>query len=344
MTRGVDWIVHPTPSHRSARRYAPRLLNENPTEVQAEDDEHDTPKSVVPCPPEGLGVRRMRHLVPSQPSASVPRSDVPVVRQAEGEVQDTPHRDANPTPGGLGLVWRLHAAPSHRSTRVCTVPAALCVSPVAVQAEGEMQDTPLRKLCTAPAGFGVGWMVHAVPSQRSARVSTSPELSLYAPAAMQTDADGHDTAPRPPPSGGVGEGMIVHAVPSHRSARVDGKPTLSELVPTAMQAEGPVQAPPLRPPPGTVGLGRMLQVVPSHRSISGVLFEPPTATQFEPDRHATPASWPDAAPVGSAVCWMVHAVPSHPSPRVTALPALSPFVPTAMQEEAVGQARPNSQL
>src|SRR6266700_2855783 len=294
MTRGVDWIVHPTPSHRSARRYAPRLLNENPTEVQAEDDEHDTPKSVVPCPPEGLGVRRMRHLVPSQPSASVPRSDVPVVRQAEGEVQDTPHRDANPTPGGLGLVWRLHAAPSHRSTRVCTVPAALCVSPVAVQAEGEMQDTPLRKLCTAPAGFGVGWMVHAVPSQRS--------------------------------------------------ARVDGKPTLSELVPTAMQAEGPVQATPLRPPPGTVGLGRMLQVVPSHRSISGVLFEPPTATQFEPDRHATPASWPDAAPVGSAVCWMVHAVPSHPSPRVTALPALSPFVPTAMQEEAVGQARPNSQL
>src|SRR6266700_3252878 len=198
MTRGVDWIVHPTPSHRSARRYAPRLLNENPTEVQAEDDEHDTP-----------------------------------------------HRDANPTPGGLGLVWRLHAAPSHRSTRVCTVPAALCVSPVAVQAEGEMQDTPLRKLCTAPAGLGVGWMVHAVPS---------------------------------------------------------------------------------------------------HRSISGVLFEPPTATQFEPDRHATPASWPDAAPVGSAVCWMVHAVPSHPSPRVTALPALSPFVPTAMQEEAVGQARPNSQL
>jgi len=45
---------------------------------------------------------------------------------------------------------------------------------VAVQADGAVQDTPLKKLCTAPPGLGLGTMVHFFPFHRSASNFTGP--------------------------------------------------------------------------------------------------------------------------------------------------------------------------
>ena len=40
--------------------------------------------------------------------------------------------------------------------------------PTAVHAVADVHDAANRKLEVAPVGLGVGWIVHAVPSQRSA--------------------------------------------------------------------------------------------------------------------------------------------------------------------------------
>src|SRR5215831_480101 len=114
-------------------------------------------------------------------------------------------------------------APSHRSATVCAIPDAKCCSPVAVQADGEVQDTPLKKVCTAPAGLGVGTMVHRFPSHHSAKVLAWDLAVKYAPAARQADADRHETlrsALCTPPPWGLGVGRMLQVTPSHRSAKV----------------------------------------------------------------------------------------------------------------------------
>jgi hypothetical protein len=86
-----------------------------------------------------------------------------------------------------------------------------------VQALADVHDTPSSSPGES-AGFGVGWIVQLVPSQRSANV-TPPG---WDPTAMQADADVHDTPSStalvwPPP---FGVGWIVQLVPSQRSANV----------------------------------------------------------------------------------------------------------------------------
>ena len=54
----------------------------------------------------------------------------------------------------------VQAVPFHRSA---SGPAS--EPPTAVQAEGDVHATPARK---APAGLGVGWTRHVLPSHRSA--------------------------------------------------------------------------------------------------------------------------------------------------------------------------------
>src|SRR5215471_13482282 len=141
-------------------------------------------------------------------------------------------------------------APSHRSARVRTMSDAECCSPVTVQADGEVHDTPLKKVCTAPAGLGVGRMVHRFPSHHSAKgLDWDPEVK-YAPTARQAEGDGHETLSRPlcaPPPWGLGVGRMVQVTPSHRSARVpDSDP------PTEMHAEEELHDTALRPAPGSV--------------------------------------------------------------------------------------------
>src|SRR5262249_54829584 len=62
---------------------------------------------------------------------------------------------------------------------------------------------------------GVGWMRHAVPSHRSARVTASPEALTYVPTAVHEVAavpDSPNSWPRG--TGGVGVGAVGHPPPA----------------------------------------------------------------------------------------------------------------------------------
>jgi hypothetical protein len=129
----------------------------------------------------------MVHTEPSQDSTSTATVVAPLVVvvalvvkptavQAVDEVHETPW-SSPPTPAGRWGVGRiLHFAPSQVSTNVlCTAPAPdrPVHEPTAVQARDEVHDTASSVLNLAPAGLGVGSIVHSEPSNPSAIV-TSP--------------------------------------------------------------------------------------------------------------------------------------------------------------------------
>jgi hypothetical protein len=45
-----------------------------------------------------------------------------------------------------------------------------------MQDDPDVQDTPNSTAAAAPAGLGVAWMLQSVPFQRSAKVTSAPEL------------------------------------------------------------------------------------------------------------------------------------------------------------------------
>src|SRR5690349_6606234 len=212
----------------------------------------------------------------------------------------------------------VQVAPSHRSARVCTIPDAKCCSPVAVQADGAVQDTPLKKLCTAPAGLGVSRMAHRFPFHHSAKVFDWDPAVKYAPAARHADGDRHDTLPRPlctPPPWGLGVGRMVQVSPSHRSASVP-----ESDAPTEMHAKGELHDTPPRPAPGRVGAGWMRHAVPFHRSTSAALAPDPAAKQADRAGQAMPPKALSAAPAGFGVGCNCHLAPSHRCAMVSGVP------------------------
>jgi hypothetical protein len=116
----------------------------------------------------------------------------------------------------------------------------------------ELQATPISRFIAPLARWGVGWMAQLVPSHRSARAWNAPEESMYAPAAVQAEADAQATVFRKvncaPP--GLEVGWMRQLVPFHRSARL---PALE--FPAAVHADGDVQATENRAPPPCGGLG-----------------------------------------------------------------------------------------
>ncbi len=210
-----------------------------------------------------------------------------------------------------------------------------------MQAEADGHATVFRTTNCAPAGLGVGWMRHRVPSHRSASVLPAFDL----PAAVHDEGDVQATLARtPPPCGGLGVGWIRHRVPFHRSASV---PAFEP--PTAVHADGDVQDTLFRLPPPCLGLGVgwMRHRVPSHRSARGwnaparVMLAPTAvhadgAVQETPDRELT------ATPRGLGVGWMRHVLPFHRSARVTPTPEALTYVPTAVHEVAPVQDSQNS--
>jgi len=108
--------------------------------------------------------------------------------------------------------------PSHRSASVTTVRDLLVVDPTAVQAERDVQDTPLRKLDAAPGGLGAAWVRHVLPSDRSTRTA-GDSLVLEYPTAVQSAAE---VQARPIRRLGpwLGVGWMAQLVPSQCSARV----------------------------------------------------------------------------------------------------------------------------
>ena len=178
-----------------------------------------------------------------------------------------------------------------------------------------VQATPISRLITPPGRRGVGWIAQLVPSHRSAWLWNAPEALMYAPAAVQADAEAQATVFRKPncAPAGLGAGWICQLVPFHCSARL---PALE--APTAEHADEDRHATPSRNPPpcGGSGVAWVLHVVPFHRSASVPASEPPTAVQAADDVHATPDRKAD--PAGLGVGWTRHLLPSHRS--ASALP------------------------
>ena len=114
----------------------------------------------------------------------------------------------------------------------------------------------------------MAWMVHPLPSHRSATVAGGEDEKKTTPTAVHAEGDEHQTPPKKPPCpcvpGGLGVDWTVHVVPSHRSAS-----SAEAVWPTAVHALGEVHETAFRIAPGLpeVGVGWMFQAVPSHRSM-----------------------------------------------------------------------------
>src|SRR6266498_287085 len=333
------------PSHRSASVNGPELVRCSPTAVQAWAL-HATPLKKFSAP-ESFGVGWMRHAVPSHRSASVPASEPPTAVHAEDDVQDTAERPA--PAAGLGVRWMRQRVPFHRSASVpIGLPEASVRAPTAVQTEGDVHATPLRKP-PGDEGAGTGWIRHFVPFHRSAKTPTGvPELLKEFPVAVQADDDVQDKPNRALPCapGGLGVGWRRHREPSHRSASVPVKsPELSVRAPTAAQATADVQDTLARPPPARrLGVGWMRHFAPSHRSASGRFAASPVAVQADGDVQDTLSNVLGAAPLGLGVGWMRHRLPSHRSAKVRRMPDLPTENPAAVQAEAAVQSTPIRRL
>jgi len=72
--------------------------------------------------------------------------------QAVFDVQDTLKRTFDVDPAGLGVGSTAHLLPSHRSAKPACTPEASVELPTAVQARGEVQETPYRTLSLEVAG------------------------------------------------------------------------------------------------------------------------------------------------------------------------------------------------
>jgi hypothetical protein len=157
------------------------------------------------------------------------------------------------TPAGApGRDWSDQLVPFQTSAISTLAPPLRTAPPIAVQAVGEVHDTPSSPLAVAPVGFGVDWTDQLVPSQRSAKVRWLPKsMPAMEPTAVQAEADVHDTPRRMPyPSGGgrVVVDWIDQLVPSHASTKGKNWPALSTEFPTAMQVVAEGHDTPLRTP------------------------------------------------------------------------------------------------
>jgi len=100
---------------------------EEPTAVHEPPAVHDTPDSVSPMAPVGLGVAWTLQEVPSHTSASVSVSldelvSEPTAVQAPEAVHDTPDRELYVAPARVAVVWILQDVPSHASAKAAATP------------------------------------------------------------------------------------------------------------------------------------------------------------------------------------------------------------------------------
>src|SRR5215831_2715109 len=161
--RGVGWMRHLPPLHRSARVSGPEPVRLNPNAVQTVLAGQATPERVMSWLPLGLGVAWTLQVWPFHRSASVlARVRFPTAVHAEAEVQATPLKPAlGPAGAGLKVGTIRHVRPSHRSASVPSdspVPGSNSL-PTAMQDDRDVQDTPFRSLTPSPGGLGVGWML-----------------------------------------------------------------------------------------------------------------------------------------------------------------------------------------
>jgi hypothetical protein len=277
-----DWIVQAVPFQRSASGVSP-IVPPGPLVPTAMHDltaGHATPLKLLPSPTAGRRVGGIDQRLPSQRSVSGrgPPATVtdPTALQVFAEAQDTLLSWPPVAPAGSTVGWIDQALPSQRSLSGCAAPATV-YTPTAVQAFGDAQDTPARRVLVEPAGSIVGWIDQPLPSHRSASADVRP-AAAYQPTAVQAVDDAHETAVRvlDVAPGAVGVASIDQVLPSECSASVTGAlvlrsaPTVSEL-PTAVQDAGETHVTAVsrtsNAPAGLTGRS-ILQRLPSQRSSS----------------------------------------------------------------------------
>lgn len=223
-----------------------------------------------------------------------------------------------------------------RSANVLRLPALLVNDPTAMQSLSDVHDTPLRAVCVAPAGLGVGWIDQLVPSQPSANA-----LGLMLPTTVQAVLEVHDTPLKeleaPNKKGVV---WIAQLLPFQPSATPSVSPLKSKTEsPTTTHAVADTHDTPQSQSssePG-VGVGWVDHLPPSQRSanVANWPFGPgpyPTATQAVADAHDTALR-----PLGpsSGVGWSDHLDPFHratvvPTPKKETSPSVKGPPPTAV--------------
>src|SRR5215469_9018867 len=173
--RGVGWIRHLPPLHRSATvTGTPGTVRSSPNVVQTVLAGQATLARKMFWAPAVFGVAWTCHVRPFHRSASV-LAEVwfPTAVHAEAEVQATPLKAALPPVGaGLKVGTIRHVRPFHRSASVPS-PSPVAGSnalPTAMQDDRDVQATPFRSVMPGQGGLGVGWMVQVWPFHRSARV------------------------------------------------------------------------------------------------------------------------------------------------------------------------------
>jgi hypothetical protein len=97
---------------------------------------------------------------------------------ALADVQDTPLNTLPVAPEGLGDATMDHEVPLRFSTKLVTLLELSSELPTARHLLADAHDTPAKALAVAPEGLGVVWMDHEVPFHASARLTSTPELSL----------------------------------------------------------------------------------------------------------------------------------------------------------------------
>ena len=147
------------------------------------------PLKKLPWPAESTGVGWMVQVVPFHRSARVvvPEFDVafrfPAAVQVAGVVQDTAAR--TPPGGGFEDGSVLQFVPS-TARRACLLGCPRCGSgATAVQNEGEVQDTPAKKLPGAPRVRGRAGSAIACRPSAPPQAGGEAELSKDVPTAMQ---------------------------------------------------------------------------------------------------------------------------------------------------------------
>src|SRR5215471_19016781 len=120
--------------------------------------------------------------------------------QADGRGQDTLCRlpPADVIPGGLGTGTMAQRFPFQCSaTSAFRGELSVPVPPTAMQLDGLGQDTPIKKLGSAPGRLGVCWIFQVVPFQDSARLTGVLKPLKEGPAAMQNEGTGQETPDNP---------------------------------------------------------------------------------------------------------------------------------------------------
>jgi hypothetical protein len=163
----------------------------------------------------------------------------------------------------------VHLSPFHCSTSVSSsVSGALRYAPVAMHADALVQETPDRKLYSAPTGIGTSFLAHVLPFHMAENGTpvTSPPYEMPtathdADEAQETSSNGVYLA------GPLGVDCVVHDVPFQRIASVSVLPPASNVEPTAVQAFAALQETSLRLP-AVLGVSCIDQLLPFQLSAS----------------------------------------------------------------------------